>query len=245
MRISSKVRPGCSKGDQGISKVGNKEVKKSSCLNEFYDSVERLQIACSELLQEVILLDVVKDFTVWLEEASHAFAGFYSVITTKDIKSSKGIENLCLSLYTLQKVEHLVSKFYTEAGSKEFQRFSSHPTLNKINKVRVESRNVERLFNKSIEEILSKEKLNQSFSNDVEEGAVPISLIIDEYQTLFNRLSSIYWIFSQKEMQYINNTNRFVKLYKRVNNILFSKTGKVQPLYWSSKMPELPIMYKL
>lgn len=239
MRISSIVRPGCSKGDQGVSKVGNKEIKKSECLNDFYDSVERLQIASSDLLQEVILSNIVKEFTEWLEEACHAFSGFYTVLTTKEPKTNKGIENLCLSTNTIQKVEDIVDSLYTNAGSKEFQRFSNHPTLNCINKVRVESRNVERVFNSSIEKLVPERNLHQVSSVDFGKDTIPIDLIIDEYKTLFNRLSSVYWIFSQTEMYYINSTNRFIKFYRRLNNTLFAKDGNVQPLYWSSKMPEL------
>jgi len=239
MRISSKVRPGCSKGDQGITKVKNKKTRKSDSLNDFYDSVERLQIACSDLLHEVILTEITKDFTVWLEEACHAFAGFYAVVTTKDIKSNESIKHLCLSKYTLQKVEQIVDDSLKEAESIEFQRFSNHPTLSKINRVRVESRSLERIFNRSIEEQLSEEKLSQDFSKDTGKDTVSINLIIHEFRSLFNRLSSLYWIFSQKELQTISQTSKAYRVYRRLINLVSKDCKDVKPLYWCSEMPEL------
>lgn len=231
MRIKSTYRPGCSKGDQGVSTQPGSHVQfKADYLNEFYEQTEYLQHAIGDCLLTPLVQKEAVEFLKWLEQASFAFNSFYYFMTSgnEDLFKRK-TEKFSISKESLNNLEEIVSQWYPIpqfSASKEFQIFSTHPNLHKLNKCRIEIRSLERVFNMALWD----ERV-QPFLEYEE---------VKDYQRLLNRLSSVIWLLLNREVMIFNQTtivNR-LKLYlsHEVRQFLNIKKN-----YWIGKMPKLEI----
>lgn len=235
-RISSRARPGCSRGDQGYSE-GNK--KKGTCLNRFYVTVEDLQTACAELLQEPLLGREASIVTSWLEEACHAFSAYYHVATTINHQRKGALKKQSFGDALIESIEGLTADLHGKyGGSKEFQRFSNHSKLCKLNKVRVRIRELELVFN----DVMGRAEQVVPIEADSELR----ELVADEnkkYLRILNRLSSLYWDLTQKELYLLQTTNAYIRTANAIKHSL--SRDNLEPLYWCGEMPVLEIDQEL
>lgn len=231
MRIKSTYRPGCSQGDQGISTHSRSQVQfKADCLNQFYEQTEYLQHAIGDCLLTPLVQKEAVEFLKWLEQASFAFNSFYYFMTcgNEDIFKRKA-EKFSISEESLNNLEEIVNLWYpvpSFSASKEFQIFSTHPNLHKLNRCRIEIRSLERVFNMALWD----ERV-QPFLEYEE---------VKNYRKLLNRLSSVVWLLLNREVIKFNQTTitERLKLYFSHHAKQFFKIKKK---YWVGEMPKLQI----
>jgi cob(I)alamin adenosyltransferase len=224
IRISSGYKPG--KGDNGLTFHG----EKASCLTQLYTAAERLQselsglILHSEINQPIETPSVVDLAKEVINQLGNLMA-FYASSDPLYHKLSEEVEN---------SIEELVEQWRIDAASPEFQFFYNHPSLYHINRCRVESRELERVFRRTLKlrshwRLLLEIKLLRgavaicpTFLNyDLLKADLQTRLVEDEvylrelgrYGKFLNRLSTFFWNASQIERKKLD----------------------VKPVYWNAR----------
>lgn len=209
-RIKANYKPG--KGDQGCTNLffNQKQSQKTGCLTNFYNAIERLQISLADLItfSKEVGFDIENQdldvcyFLSQVENSLHNLSAFYYT------QGNDPKYFLQERLETL--LERMVNQWRLECGdSQEFQRFSTHRNLVKIQYSRVESRSLEIAFNDSISNFFPSwyRWVNylglsrwQWLSYSLKLGKYDQKLKeVQRYQAFVNRLSYFFWLLTQKE----------------------------------------------